>query len=42
MYNGGDVLEDVDGIFKKTAVQKLLWGRGGRREGVGLVWSSEG
>lgn len=41
VYSGGDMLDDVDGIFKETAVSKLLVG-GGRREGVGLVWLSTG
>lgn len=31
MYKRGDVLEDVDGIFKETAVQKLLRGEGAER-----------
>lgn len=25
MYNGGDMLEDGDDIFKETAVQKLFF-----------------
>lgn len=42
MYNGGDMLEDVDDIFKETAVQKLfcvcVWGWvSGRERGTLLA-----
>lgn len=43
VYNGGDMLEDVDGIFKETAVQKL-WGGMGRcgEEKELFIWLSTG
>lgn len=41
VYNGGDMLEDVDGIFKETAVQKL-WGRGCGDEKELFIWLSTG
>lgn len=41
MYNGGDMLEDVDDIFKETAVQKLfcecVWGWMSGRERRSLL-----
>lgn len=41
MYNGSDMLEDVDDIFKETAVQKLfcecVWGWMSGRERRSLL-----